>query len=85
MAMTKGGGAAGPPDAAAPAPKRPATAGATRRSHVPGAGTAAAEAVEQARREMLHEGNQARREAAERREKRARIGADVLGRMTPPG
>jgi acetolactate synthase-1/2/3 large subunit len=78
MAMTKGGGAAGPPDAAAPAPKRPATAGATRRSHVPGAGTAAAEAVEQARREMLHEGNQARREAAERREKRARIGADVL-------
>ena len=49
-----------------------------RRSHVPGAGTAAAEAVEKARREMLHEGSRARAEAAERREKRARIGADVV-------
>jgi len=78
MAMTKGDGAAGPPEAAAPAPGRPATAAGTRRSHVPGAGTAAAEAVEKARREMLHEGNQARQEAAERRTKRARIGADVL-------
>ncbi len=61
----------------APPPKAGA-AGATRRSHVPGAGTAAAEAVEKARREMLHEGTRARQEAAERRQKRARIGADVL-------
>jgi acetolactate synthase-1/2/3 large subunit len=77
MAMTKGDGAAGSPDAA-PAARRPAAGGRTRRSHVPGAGTAAAEAVEKARREMLHEGNQARQEAAERRGRRARIGADVL-------
>jgi acetolactate synthase-1/2/3 large subunit len=56
----------------------PAPAGATRRSHVPGAGTAAAEAVEKARQGMLHEGNRARLDAAERRGKRARIGADVL-------
>ncbi len=52
--------------------------GRTRRSHVPGAGTARAEAVEKARREMLREGTRASAEAAERREKRARIGADVL-------
>ena len=93
MAMTKGDGATGPaagrgagqvsrvaepapagarvPDAAGPAPGE-------RRSHVPGAGTPAAEAVERARREMLHEGNQAHREAADRRERRARIGADVV-------
>ena len=64
--------------APAPAPGRAATAGGTRRSHVPGAGTAAAEAVEKARHGMLHEGNQAQREAAERRGRRARIGADVL-------
>jgi acetolactate synthase-1/2/3 large subunit len=37
-----------------------------------------AEAVEKARREMLHEGIRARAEAAERRERRARIGADVV-------
>jgi len=76
MAMTKGDGATGPaagrgagqvsrvaepapagarvPDAAGPAPGE-------RRSHVPGAGTPAAEAVERARRDMLHEGNQAHR------------------------
>jgi acetolactate synthase-1/2/3 large subunit len=78
MAMTKGDGAAGPAEAAAPAPQRPASSGGPRRSHVPGAGTAAAEAIEKARREMLHAGNQARQEAAERRGKRARIGADVL-------
>ena len=78
MAMTKGEGAAGPPDAAATAAKRPPAAGAPRRSHVPGAGTAAAEAVEKARREMLHEGSRVREEAAERRGKRARIGADVV-------
>jgi acetolactate synthase-1/2/3 large subunit len=78
MAMTKGDGAAGPPGAAAPAPKRRTTAGGVRRSHEPGAGTAAAEAVEKARREMLHDGSRAAAEAAERREKRARIGADVL-------
>ena len=77
MAMTKGERAARPPDAAEAGPRSP-TASRTRRSHVPGAGTAAAEAVEKARREMLHEGNRAGREAAERRGKRARIGADVL-------
>jgi acetolactate synthase-1/2/3 large subunit len=73
MAITKGEGAAGPPNVTTPA-----AAGAPRRSHVPGAGTAAADAVEKARHGMLHEGNQARLDAAERRGKRARIGADVL-------
>ncbi len=84
--MTKGDGGASPPDAAAgtaatkgrAALPKPGASGAARRSHVPGAGTAAAEAVEKARREMLHEGARTRQEAAERREKRARIGADVL-------
>ncbi len=70
--------AAAPPDAAAPAPQRAVTAGRTRRSHEPGAGTAAAAAVEKARREMLHDGSRAAAEAAERREKRARIGADIV-------
>ena len=37
-----------------------------------------AEAVEKARREMLHEGTRTHAEAAERREQRARIGADVV-------
>jgi acetolactate synthase-1/2/3 large subunit len=86
MAMTKGDGAAGPPDAtpgaagpaAGPEVGRADHPGAARRSHVPGAGSAAADAVEKARREMLHEGTRSRQEAAERREKRARIGADVL-------
>jgi acetolactate synthase-1/2/3 large subunit len=65
--------------AAATATAAPSPAGAKpRRSHVPGAGTAAAEAVEKARREMLHEGTRARAEAAARRETRARIGADVV-------
>ena len=41
----------------------------THHSHVPADGTAAAAAVEQARREMLHEG---------RRRKRTRIGSDAL-------
>jgi acetolactate synthase-1/2/3 large subunit len=82
--MTKGDGAASPPGAKSGAPDRGAaapkagTSGATRRSHVPGAGTAAAEAVEKARREMLHEGTRARQDAAERRQQRARIGADVV-------
>ena len=40
-----------------------------RRSHVPGDGTAAAEAIEQARRQMLHD---------VRTRKRTRIGADAL-------
>jgi len=93
MAMTKGDGATGPaarrgathePAGAGTAqptkPARPAAAGApaTRRSHVPGAGTAGADAVERARREMLHEGNRGHQDAAERRERRARIGADVV-------
>jgi acetolactate synthase I/II/III large subunit len=51
-----------PPSQAAPA--KPG-----RRSHVPGDGTAHAAAVEQARKEMLHEGREL---------KRNRIGADVL-------
>ncbi len=88
MAMTKGDGAPAPPGAAAPARKRPDAAVASRtrpappagarRSHEPGAGTAAAEAVEKARREMMHEGSRVHEEAAERRGKRARIGADVV-------
>ena len=41
----------------------------SRRSHVPGDGTAHAAAVEHARKEMLHEGREL---------KRTRIGADVL-------
>jgi len=58
MTMTKG-----EPPAAGPA------AAPQRRSHVPGDGTAAAAAVEAARREMLHE---------VRGRKRTRIGADAL-------
>ncbi len=86
MAMTKGEGAARPPGATGDAvDSKPAATGAkpgsptgSRRSHVPGVGTAAADAVEKARREMLHDGTRTREEAAERRQKRARIGADVL-------
>jgi acetolactate synthase-1/2/3 large subunit len=58
MTMTKG-----QPPAAGPA-EAP-----QRRSHVPGDGTAGAEAIEHARREMLHE---------VRGRKRTRIGADAL-------
>lgn len=58
MTMTKG---EPPADQAAAAPPR--------RSHVPGDGTAAAAAIEQARREMLHD---------VRSRKRTRIGADAL-------
>src|SRR5437867_2287804 len=50
-----------------PSPAAPAKPG--RRSHVPGDGTAHAAAVEQARKEMLHEGREL---------KRTRIGADVV-------
>jgi acetolactate synthase-1/2/3 large subunit len=50
-----------------PSPDAPPKSG--RRSHVPGDGTAHAAAVEQARKEMLHEGREL---------KRTRIGADVL-------
>ena len=46
-----------------------ASATATRRSHIPGEGTAEAAAVERARKTMLHEGRDL---------KRTRIGADVL-------
>jgi acetolactate synthase-1/2/3 large subunit len=59
MTMTKGEPPAGSPAAAAPA----------RRSHVPGDGTAAAAAIEDARRRMLHD---------VRPRKRTRIGADAL-------
>jgi acetolactate synthase-1/2/3 large subunit len=58
MTMTKGEPPAGQADGA------PA-----RRSHVPGDGTAAADAIEQARRQMLHD---------VRSRKRTRIGADAL-------
>src|SRR6266550_9079036 len=60
-----------PPDTRPPADaaNREDTADATRRSHVPNDGSAAALAVEQARRAMLHE-------APVR--KRTRIGADVV-------
>ncbi len=58
MTMTKGEPPAGQADGTP-----------TRRSHVPGDGTAAAEAVEQARRQMLHD---------VRSRKRTRIGADAL-------
>src|SRR4051794_19880526 len=60
MTMTKGQASA-PPSPAAPA--------ASRRSHIPGDGTAHAAAVEAARKGMLHEGRDL---------KRTRIGADVL-------
>jgi acetolactate synthase-1/2/3 large subunit len=59
MTMTKGEPPAGGTAAATP----------ERRSHVPGDGTAAAAAIEEARRAMLHE---------VRDRKRTRIGADVL-------
>src|SRR6188508_3169045 len=49
--------------------KPPSPAARDRRSHVPGDGTPAAAAVEQARKDMLHEGRDL---------KRTRIGADVL-------
>ncbi len=55
-------------DSAKP-PRPPAPAKPGRRSHVPGDGTANAAAVEQARKDMLHEGREL---------KRTRIGADVL-------
>lgn len=58
MTMTKGESPAGQAGGTPP-----------RRSHVPGDGTAAAEAIEQARRAMLHD---------VRSRKRTRIGADAL-------
>ena len=58
MTMTKGEPPAGQADGAP-----------QRRSHVPGEGTAAAEAIEEARRAMLHD---------MRSRKRTRIGADAL-------
>ena len=69
----------------APGAAEAAPAAATRRSHLPGDGTAAADAIDQARRDMLHEGSRVHdegsrvhAEAADRREHRARIGADVV-------
>src|SRR5262245_9160153 len=52
-----------------PAAKPPSPTTRERRSHVPGAGSAHAAAVEQARKDMLHEARDL---------KRTRIGADVL-------
>jgi acetolactate synthase-1/2/3 large subunit len=83
MATTKSGGSASPADPPADPPAGPPAgqrggSAKPRRSHVPGAGTAAAEAVERARREMLHEGSRTHAEARARREQRARIGADVV-------
>jgi acetolactate synthase I/II/III large subunit len=49
-----------------------------RRSHMPADGTEHAAAVERAQREMLHEGSQAASVPAGERQKRPRIGADVL-------
>ena len=49
-----------------------------RRSHMPAEGTEHAAAVERAQREMLHEGSQAASVPAGERQKRPRIGADVL-------
>lgn len=73
MTMTKGEPPAGRAGAAPPGETADAagTAAAAprRRSHVPGDGTAAAAAVEQARRAMLHD---------VRSRKRTRIGADAL-------
>ncbi len=65
MAMTKGEGTAEPARATMPAHAP------TRRSHLPGAGTPAGEAIEAGRRAMLSD-------AAPRRGNRARIGADVV-------
>ena len=74
---TAGGGAGqAPVDTRAPGAADPTPA--ERRSHVPGAGSPAAEAVERARRDMLREGSSVNRDAADRRERRARIGADVV-------
>ena len=80
MTMTKGGSPATPADGAAPADGGPMADGgslpggaaptpADRRSHVPGEGTDRAEAIDKARREMLHD---------VRGKKRTRIGADAL-------
>jgi acetolactate synthase-1/2/3 large subunit len=56
-------------DPPAARPPGPATPSGTRRSHVPGAGSAHAAAVEKAQKGMLHEARDL---------KRTRIGADVL-------
>ncbi len=70
MTITKGEPAGPAPGrAAGPAASAGAAGSDARRSHVPGDGTTAAAAVEQARRDMLHE---------VRRRKRTRIGADAL-------
>jgi len=77
MTMTKGGtakppspgGVTGAADAARPTAHAAGTTAAPRRSHIPGEGTAHAAAVEQARKDMLHE---------VRARKRTRIGADVV-------
>ena len=70
MTITKGEPAGPAPGrAAGPAGTGGAAGGDARRSHVPGDGTATAAAVDQARRDMLHE---------VRRRKRTRIGADAL-------
>jgi acetolactate synthase I/II/III large subunit len=57
------------PGGAAAGPGAPGTPARERRNHVPNAGTATAAAVEQARKDMLHEARDL---------KRTRIGADVL-------
>ncbi len=70
MTITKGEPAAAP-GAVQTAPDATAATRPERRSHVPADGSASAAAVEQARREMLHEGPR-------QRIKRTRIGADAL-------
>jgi acetolactate synthase I/II/III large subunit len=95
MSITKGAAAKPPagtrdkfgaaaPSADAPSAAAPSAAAPVRRSHEPAAGTAHAEAVERAQREMLHEGPSSSAvrtsTAAARGEKgpRPRIGADVV-------
>src|SRR5258706_37852 len=85
MTMTKGE-TAKPSSPAAPAkgsgaasaPAAPTEARASRRSHVPAAGTEHAAAVERAQREMLHEGTAAATVRTTGRGTRTRIGADAV-------
>jgi acetolactate synthase-1/2/3 large subunit len=84
MAITKGASARPPGSAPADAGAAAPSGAPVRRSHEPAAGTAHAEAVERAQREMLHEGpsSSAVRTATAKergaRGPRPRIGADVV-------
>jgi len=81
MTMTKGGAGSRRPPAGdtAPAGEPGRSAAPERHSHVPGAGTAHAAAVERAQREMLHDGAATSSVPAQRESaRRTRIGADVV-------